>query len=160
MKNKEKFKDELIEACKDAEFNKFFDKHIAPVYRCENNILTEGKKIVLTALWLDEEHEEKEQEVDWNKVEVDTPILVSDDENDWRRRHFSKYQKGVVYAFNNGETSWSSGYDSCWKFAKLAAPQKQQHDSCNGCAYLEKDTEEYPCSECSYNYMDRYKRGI
>ena len=119
MKNKERFKDELIEACKDAEFNKFFDKHIAPAYRCGNNILTEGKKIVLTALWLDEEYQEPE--VDWSKIKVDTPILVKNCEDDnWNKRYFAKVVGEKIVTFMDGQTSWTSdGSVIDWKYAKL-----------------------------------------
>ena len=36
-------------------------------------------------------------EVDWSKVEVDTPVLVKDyEEDDWEREYFAKYD-GKVY---------------------------------------------------------------
>ena len=76
----------------------------------------------LTILWLMEEYEE--HEVDWSKVEVDTPILVKEyEESKWSKRYFAKYEDGVVYAWNNGVTSWTANDDECviaWSFAKLA----------------------------------------
>ena len=64
-----------------------------------------------------------EPEVDWSKVEVDTPILVKGFENEWYRRHFAKYENGKVYAWDAGLTSWSSeGNEWCiteWEYAKL-----------------------------------------
>ena len=72
------------------------------------------------AEWFAEEH----QEVDWTKVKVDTPIYVRDTEKeDWKPRHFAKFEDGKVYAFLNGTTSWSSvdiPYSSNWRYAKLA----------------------------------------
>ena len=48
-----------------------------------------------------------EPPVDWSKVAVDTPILVRDSEKEsWRKRHFAKYENGIVYAWGNGTTSW------------------------------------------------------
>lgn len=70
--------------------------------------------------WLLEEH--KEPEVDWSKVAVDTPIYVSDDNVYWANRHFAKYENGVVYAWFNGATSFSTPTDKTdeWRYAKLA----------------------------------------
>ena len=67
---------------------------------------------------------EEEHEIDWYKVAVDTPILVRDSENEvWRKRHFAKYENGVVYAWMMGCTSWSDNNDDdiyAWNIAKLA----------------------------------------
>lgn len=69
--------------------------------------------------WLISKYEEPK--VDWNKVKVDTPILVSDDGKDWHHRHFAKYENGKVWAWSNGTTSWSSEADPIpWHHAKLA----------------------------------------
>ena len=62
--------------------------------------------------------------VDWEKVEVDTPVMVRMRDRDlWTCRHFAKYENGKVYAWDNGKTSWSnciSDEPSYWKYAKLA----------------------------------------
>ena len=64
-------------------------------------------------------------EIDWSKVAVDTPIFVRDSKTEdaaWQRRHFAKYENGVVYAWLLGNTSWSASHDddiSAWNFAKL-----------------------------------------
>ena len=60
--------------------------------------------------------------VDWSKVAVDTPILVSNYGNHWNKRYFAKYENGMVYAFDDGLTSWSNkgSEPSIWKYAKLA----------------------------------------
>lgn len=50
---------------------------------------------------------QNETEIDWSKVVIDTPILVSNDGNKWLNRYFAKYTGGKVYAFANGSTSWS-----------------------------------------------------
>jgi len=62
-----------------------------------------------------------EEVVDWSEVPVDTKILVRDSEDDiWERRHFAKYMKGKVLAWNKGTTSYSQK-DGCvsWNYAKL-----------------------------------------
>lgn len=124
MKNKDRFKDELIQACKDADFNVFFNKYIMPAYRCGTyGGMTEEKRMLLTILWLDEEYQDQE-EVDWSKVEVDTPILVSTNGQDWNRRHFAEYRDGRVYAFDRCATSWTACGQTSWEHAKLAEPQE------------------------------------
>lgn len=76
---------------------------------------------MLQMIWANEEY--TEPEVDWGTVEVDTPILVRDVENEnWYRRYFAKYENGKVHAWINGVTSWSTVEDrtTCWNYAKLA----------------------------------------
>ena len=67
---------------------------------------------------------QNETEIDWSKVVIDTPILVSNDGNKWLNRYFAKYTGGKVYAFANGSTSWSFGKKDYkiidWKYVKLA----------------------------------------
>lgn len=60
--------------------------------------------------------------VDWESVEVDTPILVSCDGVQWCKRHFAGYKNGKVWAFYYGTTSWSNNCEKghYWKYAKLA----------------------------------------
>lgn len=72
-----------------------------------------------------------EPSVDWSKVAVDTPILVRDSEEEaWIKRHFAKYENGIVYAWSGGMTHWSvrrSSNISDWKMAKLAESEGE-HD--------------------------------
>lgn len=67
---------------------------------------------------------EYEPPVDWSKVPVDAKIYVRGyEEDDWEKRHFSKYLNGRVYAFLGGKTSFSvtHGNDELsWNYAKLA----------------------------------------
>ena len=76
--------------------------------------------------WLFSEY--KEQEVDWSKVKVDTPILVKNtEEGEWVRRYFAKFKDGKVYAWWDGATSWTADdeYDvNSWKYAKLAESEE------------------------------------
>lgn len=60
--------------------------------------------------------------IDWSKVKVDTPILVSQNKVDWKPRYFARYTNGIVETWLCGCTSWSidSANDTCiWKYAKL-----------------------------------------
>lgn len=62
--------------------------------------------------------------VDWSKVAVDTPILVKDDYDDkWEKAYFAKYEDEMIYAWNNGRTSFSARDKDdtfIWDHAKLA----------------------------------------
>ena len=49
--------------------------------------------------WADAEY--IEQEVDWSKVPVDTPVLISDDGTNWVKGYFAKYKDGKIYAFTD-----------------------------------------------------------
>ena len=71
--------------------------------------------------------------VDWSKVDIDTHILVSDDNKEWHKRYFYRYENGKVNAFKNGRTSWSRSPDCCyytdtkaWKYAKLANTESEE----------------------------------
>lgn len=65
--------------------------------------------------------------VNWSKVKIDTPILVNDDKGEkWFKRHFAKYENGLVWAFNNGFTSWTGKQDNVnsWEYARLAESEE------------------------------------
>ena len=67
------------------------------------------------------EKEHKEPEVDWSKVNVDTPILVGEGDGEWVKRYFAEYKDGIVYAWCGGSTSWdANNMMMAWKYAKLA----------------------------------------
>lgn len=75
--------------------------------------------------WADEEY--KEPEIDWSKIPLDTPVLVSNDKKIWVRRHFATPALKnddcfTVRTFADGKTEWSSEErDFCerWRYAKL-----------------------------------------
>lgn len=122
MKNYEKYADEIREYkgynfCTD-----FVLPYVLKSDDCFNNCSRCG---MTQMLWLLEDYKEpKEPEVDWSKVEVDTPILVRNPEDeDWIRRHFAKYENGFVYSWCDGCTRWTAyrnKYVTAWKYAKLA----------------------------------------
>ena len=62
-----------------------------------------------------------EEQVDWSKVEVDTPILVSNNGTSWIKRHFAKYENGIVFGFGDGQTFWTGNSFNIieYKYAKL-----------------------------------------
>lgn len=71
--------------------------------------------------WAYEEH--SDSMVNWTEVPVDSRIYVKGcEKDDWQTRHFAKYSDGKIYAWQGGQTSFTSneGEYVCWDFAKLA----------------------------------------
>ena len=71
--------------------------------------------------WADAEY--IEPNVNWYKMTVNTPIMVSNDNIDWYCRHFAKYENGKVYAWHDGLTSftiYNNDFVTWWLYAKLA----------------------------------------
>lgn len=72
--------------------------------------------------WMQSEY--KEPKIDWTNVPVDTKILVRNNNSDvWVKRHFAEYKDGMVFAFLDGMTSFTSEEKECnlsfWEHAKL-----------------------------------------
>ena len=73
--------------------------------------------------WADEEY--KEPEIDWSKVPIDTPVLVSNNKKSWYNRYFAGIDDtDRLLIFPDGRTSWSSKGRGCmilpYKYIKLA----------------------------------------
>lgn len=80
--------------------------------------------------------------------------------DEWRHRHFAKYENGEVFAFENGTTSWSADSNrgvSAWEQTKLAEPQKAEHDGCVGCKFEHFESDQEPCKDCQHAHMDKYE---
>ena len=128
MKNYEKYADEIREYkgkdfCKD-----IVQTHILKEISCSD--IRCGRCHTLQLLWMLEEY--KEPEVDWSKVAVDTPILVRQTKDgEWLRRHFAKYEDGIVYTWKDGHTSWTVLYElydkevTGWDYGKLAESEDE-----------------------------------
>ena len=131
MKNYKKYADEIkkYKVNKDEYFcDEFIIPHILKKDSCAS--ISCEHCHMLQLLWLMEEYEEPEEpKIDWSKVEVDTPILVRTVEGaDWVKRHFAKYEGGMVYVWNNGKTSWTALENECvtpWQYAKLAESEEE-----------------------------------
>lgn len=131
MTNYEKYRDEIVKSnyTINTGEDKFCSNFIEP-----NILKPMGKGCsdiscvycrMLMSIWLMDEHKKPEEpEVDWSKIPIDTKIYVKDNIYDnWTKRYFARYEKGKIYAWNSGYTSWSAcGEDdaSPWKYAKLA----------------------------------------
>lgn len=111
MKNREKYKNELIKVIKnDGKLCEFVEQH--EVFQmfgkdltsyCEMTCATCGAAL---QLWLDEEYEEPE--VDWENVPVDTLVRVCDNESGkWTLRYFRRYFR----SFGRTYSLYPPGYD-------------------------------------------------
>lgn len=61
--------------------------------------------------------------VDWSKVAVDTHVLVSNDNKEWIKRYFARYEDGNVYCWLSGKISWTAICELSighWDYTKLA----------------------------------------
>ena len=131
MKNREFYKEEILGFMTKADdfCEEFAMPKILGSYGLKCDDVNCGYCDTLRTLWLEEEYEppaEPEPEVDWSKVEVDTPILVSDDKNEWIERHFACFKNGKVYAWGHGVSSWTAideDFVWSWKYAKLAGKE-------------------------------------
>lgn len=129
MKNREKYKNELIKVIKkDGKLCEFVKKH--EVFRmfgkdsksyCKMTCVTCGTAL---QLWLDEEYEEPE--VDWTKVPVDTLVRVRDrEEQEWILMYFkgiSDYDRAHRFmTWCDGATSKTAcgGEYMMWKYCEL-----------------------------------------
>ena len=160
MKNYEKYGREL----KKYRGGMFCDDYVKPDVlklkkddECDHDCI---RCLVLQMMWLLEDY--KEPEVDWSKVEVDTPILVRQGKNGtWLERHFAKYENGDVYAWVDGQTSWTGADKIKWKFAKLAEDQKEPEIDWNK---IEVDTpilvRDCECEKWLKRYFAEYKDGV
>ena len=126
MKNYEKYADEIREYNGDSICTDFIEPYILKSINAKCINTSCPKCHMLQMLWLLEEYKEPEEpEIDWSKVEVDTPILIRDYEGqEWARRYFAKYENKTIYAWDAGRTSWTGDGVTEWKYAKLAESEE------------------------------------
>ena len=132
MKNREKFRDAIVKNAKTTEKRvnvcEFIKINVLPHFGAKDcySINCAWCKF-LTELWLDEEYTEPPKpEVDWDKVPVDTLVMVRNSVmEDWKLRYFREFRKDYHY---NRYITWSDGKTSktaegaClgWQYCELA----------------------------------------
>lgn len=131
MKNREKYREEIVKAIKEGDSCDFMIKTVNPLYSDgwkSNDELCQRDEceacLKLFAFWLEDEYEEPPKpEVDWGKVLVDTLVRVRDNKNDkWALRYFcERKENGVYMTFPNGRTSKTAKYytKEIWKYCEL-----------------------------------------
>ena len=85
--------------------------------------------------WLGQPVFDPEKDIDWSKVPVDTPVIVWNTDEEYRR-YFSGIKDGRFCAYADGRTSWSSttGNICHWNHCNLYRPEDVEK-------YRKKDTE-------------------
>ena len=126
MTNYEKNKAQLdMYAVVDAPWGVDEDGKVFECDFCNHCIFREKGRCTQNRLnWLKEEY--KEPEVDWSKVEIDTPILVRAGKEEWQERYFAGYMFGKVGVFNSGSTSENFNSILFWDQAKLAKQEEEE----------------------------------
>ena len=145
MKNREKYRDEILRSAKTSsgyDACEFKRTHVLPHFGGDGegcNGYSCKWCYILCGLWLDEEYiEPQKPEVDWSKVPVDTLVKVRDDENcDWTLRYFkgfsrtpAAYPPGYYYeVWALGATSVTAEGDTeQWKYCELV---EDEYDGSN-----------------------------
>lgn len=133
MKNREKFRDEIVKAIKSRETCEFMNDTVIPEFigsKTDSKCICEMGDccacLIRFTLWLDEEYmEPPKPEVDWGKVPVDTLVRVRDYEYcEWNLRYFKGIDKSnpeeKYEAWSNGATSKTADDSSNhWKYCEL-----------------------------------------
>lgn len=144
MKNREKYKEEIIDLIK-LENNEeegvrsalcdFVKIKVLPNYtkkNCHTLWCSTCNKIF--SFWLEEEYEEPPKpEVDWSKVPVDTLVRVRDREDDpWKLQYFKGFDEvnNPVYKYSvwdNGRTSRTAEDLSMrWRYCELVEDEDNE----------------------------------
>ena len=140
MKNREKFREEIIRSLSgenkdnfDCGICDFVQKHMLPyfgdIYNVEYKCNAEFDCDIcgmMFSFWLDEEYEEPPKpEVDWSKVPVDTLVRVRYwEDQDWILRYFKGINEDSLRhryeAWESGATSKTAkGKYFCWTYCEL-----------------------------------------
>lgn len=133
MKNREKFREQIVKAIKSRETCEFMNDTVIPEFigsKTDSKCICEMGDcracLIRFTLWLDEEYEEPPKpEVDWSKVPVDTLVRVRDFEiEEWTLRYFKGIDEEApgsrFMAWDGGSTSKTSYGDyTRWKYCEL-----------------------------------------
>ena len=125
MKNREKYRDEIIKAIKSRETCEFIGSKTDSKCICEMGDCRAC--LIRFTLWLDEEYE-----VDWSNVPVDTLVRVRDREDEgWILRYFKgindKNLRRRYEAWESGEKSKTAkGKYLCWKYCELVEEEEDE----------------------------------
>lgn len=139
MKNREKYREQIIKAIKSRETCEFMNDTVIPEFigsktdsRCICEMGDCRACLIRFTLWLDEEYmEPQKHEVDWRKVSVDTLVRVRCDRSDkWLIRYFKAYELGAVAPYltwTNGTTSVTSGgLEEHWIYCELVEDEENE----------------------------------
>lgn len=130
MKNREKFRKEIIKSARTPEERlnvcEFIRINVLPHFGAEDcgGVNCAWCKF-LVDMWMDAEYKEPPKpEVDWHNVPVDTLVRVRNDEDSpWVLQYFKEFDEERNYKFlawSNGRTSKTAGgRRTGWKYCEL-----------------------------------------
>lgn len=133
MKNREKFREEIIKAINSRETCEFMNDTVIPEFvgsKTDSKCICEMGDcracLIRFTLWLDEEYEEPPKpEVDWSNVPVDTLVRVREYKSDeWILRYFAGIDKEIpkfrFVTWGAGATSITADDDTeNWNYCEL-----------------------------------------
>lgn len=137
MKNREKFRKEIIKSARTPEERlnvcEFIRINVLPHFGAEDCV---GVNCAwckfLVDMWMDAEYEEQPKpEVDWDKVPVDTLVQVRNyEDQEWYLRYFKGIDDSSMYRF----VTWQSGATSItacddtenWRFCELVEDEDDE----------------------------------
>ena len=145
MKNREKFREEILEAFKDDnDMNRkmccFMRDEVLPRYMPQEDVdemrACGGSGCYtcmnIFAFWLDEEYiEPPKSEVDWSKVPIDTLVRVRNSKNEnWTLQYFKGISDTMpnhrFETWNDGRTSKTTdGLIMHWKYCELVEDEDE-----------------------------------
>lgn len=136
MKNFEKYQEEILSILNKTSKIALKDNKPVPcnhdMYCDECGLSLSGGSCITNIIkWLYKEYEAPKIDLPAD-IEIDTPILVSDDGVNWFKRYFAKIDidQGIVGAWNNGATSWSSDHMAvaltAWRYARLPEESEKE----------------------------------
>lgn len=126
--NYEHYKDELIKLLlSEHTLCDFKKENVLKVTQCSapNIPCEECDKRVRE--WFDQPYEEPVIEIDWARVPVDTPVLITHPHYTGEHRHFKKFNNEAIYTFNNGKTSWtvSTAGNTRWDIGEVKLAREE-----------------------------------
>lgn len=153
MKNREKYRGEILKSIKDTSIGysvtcEFIRKAMFPTLgvnstkeeHCGNSTNEEycdtlgcNDCSVAFAFWLDEEYiEPPKPEVDWSKVPGDTLVRVRNSEyEEWKLKYFKRFKENVEFSYvvwASGTTSKTArGFTENWRCCELV----EDENDCN-----------------------------
>lgn len=106
------------------------DKNTNEVKNCAKTLCTEclfyrsGGCEKAKSEWLDQPVIDPEKDIDWERVPIDTPVIVWNSDSNQNNRYFAGIDGEYFSAYSNGGTSWSSkGNTYYWNHCKLYRPE-------------------------------------
>ena len=130
MLNKEKFAKEIVEIATDNKGLSVMGGKpcVCNMTNCNDCDFHVGTCVAELKEWANSEY--KEIDIDWDRVPVDTPVLVWDNfETNKSKRYYAGLNGRYYMAFDCGATSWSSDSDkeiSSWLNCELARKEDIQ----------------------------------